>query len=155
MMKNHKVKEMRGVTFLHSETGTEGGWWAMQEDDFVTEDGHWGYEGLQCLEEGDDFTVFAEEGSVLWHGIIHPDSKSGRISRQVIRKGKLVEDRTRNSKLLAECGYIGFRRIWIPRLGESSSTAIKDAYSSANRNFNRMSRGADEGDGVHEEEKGR
>lgn len=94
MMKNHKVKEMRGVTFLHSETGTEGGWWAMQEDDFVTEDGHWGYEGLQCLEEGDDFTVFAEEGSVLWHGIIHPDSKSGRISRQVIRKGKLVEDRT-------------------------------------------------------------
>jgi hypothetical protein len=33
------VKEMRGVCFLHSETGTEGGWWAMQEDGFVTEDG--------------------------------------------------------------------------------------------------------------------
>ena|ERR1035437_527197 len=93
-MMNHTVKEMKGVTFLHSETGTEGGWWAMQEGEFVTEDGHWRYEGLQCLKEGDDFTVFAEDGSVLWHGIIHPDSKTGRISRQVIREGKLVKDRT-------------------------------------------------------------
>ena len=35
------MKEMKGVCFLFSETGTEGGWWAMQEDGFVTEDGHW------------------------------------------------------------------------------------------------------------------
>jgi hypothetical protein len=88
------MKEMKGVCFLHSETGTEGGYWAMQEDGFVTEDGHWRYEGMQLLEEGDDFTVFADDGSVLWHGIIHRDSTTGRIPRQVIRKGKLVNDRT-------------------------------------------------------------
>lgn len=51
------LKEMKGVCFLFSETGTEGGWWAMQEDGFVAEDGHWKYEGLQLLKEGDDFTV--------------------------------------------------------------------------------------------------
>ena len=88
------MKEMQGICVLFSETGTEGGWWAMQQDGFVTEDGHWRYEGLQCLEEGDDFTVFADDGSVLWHGIIHRDSKTGRTPRQVIRKGKPVNDRT-------------------------------------------------------------
>ena len=65
------MKEMKGVCFLFSETGTEGGWWAMQEDRFVTEDGHWSYEGLQYLKNGDDFTVYADDGSVLFHGIIH------------------------------------------------------------------------------------
>ena len=86
------MKEMKRVCFLHSETGTEGGWWAMQEDGFVTEDGDWSYEGLQCLEEGDDFTVFAEDGSVLWHGIIRQDSKTGAVPRKVIRKGKVIVD---------------------------------------------------------------
>ena len=88
------VKEMKGVCFLFSETDTEGGWWAMQEDGFVTEDGHWRYEGLQYLEGGDGFTVFAEDGTVLWHDIIHRDSTTGSIPRQVIRKGKLANDRT-------------------------------------------------------------
>lgn len=87
------MKEMKGVCFLHSETGTEGGWWAMQEDGFVTEDGDWRYEGMQCLEEGDDFTVFAEDGNVLWHGIIRRDSKTGRIPRQIFRNGKPVNSR--------------------------------------------------------------
>jgi hypothetical protein len=59
------MNEMKGVCFLFSETGTEGGWCAMQEDGFVTEDGHWKYEGLQYLEEGDDFTVYADDGCVL------------------------------------------------------------------------------------------
>ena len=56
------TREMKGVCFLFSETGTEGGWWAMQEDGFVTEDGHWKYEGLQYLRDGDDFTVYADDG---------------------------------------------------------------------------------------------
>lgn len=64
------MKEIKGVCFLHSETGTEGGWWAMQEDGFITADGHRDYEGLHLLREGDDFTVYAEDGSVLFHGII-------------------------------------------------------------------------------------
>ena len=50
------------------------------------------YEGLQYLEEGDDFTVFADDGSVLWHGIIHQDTKTGAIPHRVIRKGKVVVD---------------------------------------------------------------
>ena len=88
------TKEMKGVCFIFSETGTEGGWWAVQEDGFADENGYWDYKGLRFLEEGDDFTVYAQDGSVLWHGIIHRDSKTGRIPRQVIRKGKLVNDRT-------------------------------------------------------------
>ena len=87
--------EMKGVAFLFSETGTEGGWWAMQEDGFLNEDGvHWSYDGLRLLEEGDDFTVYADNGSVLWQGIIHPDTTTGLIPRQLLRKVKLVNDRT-------------------------------------------------------------
>jgi hypothetical protein len=88
------TKEMKGVCFLFSETGTEGGWWAMQQDGSADENGHWSYAGLQYLEEGDDFTVYAVDGSELWHGIIHPDTTTGLIPRQILRKGKLVNDRT-------------------------------------------------------------
>ena len=86
------MKEMKGVCFLHSETGTEGGWWAIQEDGFADKDGNWSYEGLRCLEEGDDFTVFGDDGGVLWHGIIHQDTKTGAVPHRVIRKGKVVTD---------------------------------------------------------------
>jgi hypothetical protein len=88
------IRETKGVCFLFSKTGTEGGWWAVQEDGFETEDGYWKYEGLQYLQEGDDFTVYADDGSVLFHGIIHRDTKTGAIPHQVIRKGKVVIDRT-------------------------------------------------------------
>ncbi len=88
------MKEMKGVCFLHSETGTEGGWWAIQADGFVTEDGDWRYEGMQYLEGGDDFKVFDDNGSVLWHGIIHQDCKTGAVPHRVIRKGKVVTDRS-------------------------------------------------------------
>jgi hypothetical protein len=63
------MKEMKRVSFLFSETGTEGGWWAIQEDGFVTEvenEGQqWSYEGLRILGEGDDFTVYGDDDSVL------------------------------------------------------------------------------------------
>ena len=45
------MKEMKGVTFLHSETGTEGGWWAMQEDGFANEDGHWDMRACSTLKK--------------------------------------------------------------------------------------------------------
>lgn len=86
------MREMKGVCFLHSETGTEGGWWAMQEDGYISDDGHWRYEGMQYLEEGDDFTVFADNGSVLWHGIIHQGSETCAVPHRVIRNGKVVTD---------------------------------------------------------------
>ena len=88
------LKEMKGVCFLFSETGTEGGWWAMQEDGFIAEDGHWKYEGLQLQKEGDDFTVYAEDGSVLFRGVIHQDALTGAIPRRVIRDGKLANHPT-------------------------------------------------------------
>ena len=44
--------------------------------------------------DGDDFTVYADDGSVLWHGIIHQDTTTGLIPRQVLLKDKLVNDRT-------------------------------------------------------------
>ena len=50
-------KAMKEACFLFSESGTEGSRWAMPEDGFVTEDGHWKHEDLQCLKEGYDFTV--------------------------------------------------------------------------------------------------
>jgi hypothetical protein len=88
------LKEMRGVCLLFSESGTEGGWWAMQQDRFITEDGHWSYQCLHYLLKGDDFTVYAEDGAVLFHGVIHPDGKTGAVPRQVMRIGKLVNHRT-------------------------------------------------------------
>ena len=103
-------KKMKGVCFLFSETGTEGGWWAIQEDGFVTEDGCWKYEGLQYLKEGDDFTVYAGNGSVLFHGIIHQDSRTGAIPHQVIRNGKLVSDPTRKQQVVG-----GFWVHWIQK----------------------------------------
>jgi hypothetical protein len=88
------MKEMHGVAFLFSETGTEGGWWAMHEDGFMMEDGfHWQYEGPRELQEGDEFTVYAEDGSVLWTGTIKYDKKTNLRARQVMRKGKLVNSR--------------------------------------------------------------
>ena len=87
------IKEMKGFCFLYSETGTEGGYWAMQENGFMHEDGiHCSYEGLRELEENDDFTVYTEDGKILWSGIIHQDSTTGAIPHQVIRKGKLTTD---------------------------------------------------------------
>ena len=50
------------------------------------------YECVRYLEEGDDFTVYADDGSALFHGIIHQDSRTGAIPRQIIRNGKLVND---------------------------------------------------------------
>lgn len=79
------MKEMNGFCFLFSETGTEGGWWAMQKDGFKTPDGYESYEGLEYLEEGDDFTVFGDDGSIIWHGIIHRDSTTGAVPHMVFR----------------------------------------------------------------------
>jgi hypothetical protein len=80
------MREMRGVCFLFSETGTEGGRWAIQEDGFVTqgenEGEQWSYAGLRILGEGDDFTAYGDDDSVLFHGIIHRDTKTGAVSRR-------------------------------------------------------------------------
>ncbi|HUO14044.1 MAG TPA: hypothetical protein VMX38_03585 [Verrucomicrobiae bacterium] len=104
------MKEMKGVCFLFTETGTEGGWWAIQEDGFVDEEGYWSYNGLRPLKNGDDFTVYAEDGSVLWHGIIHQDSKTGAIPHRVIRKGKVVIDNSWKQQVVS-----GFWVHWVQK----------------------------------------
>jgi len=95
------MKEMKGVCFLHSETGTEGGWWAVQEDGFADNDGHWTYDGLRYLEARDDFTVYADDGRVIFHDIIRRDTRTGAIPHQVVRKGKLVNHRSWKQQIVA------------------------------------------------------
>ncbi len=70
------IKEVKGVCLLFTETGMEGGRWAMQE-----ENGRWKYEGRQYLEEGEDLTVYGDDGGVLFNGIIHQNSRTGAIPR--------------------------------------------------------------------------
>jgi hypothetical protein len=104
------MKKMKGVCFLFSETGTEGGWWAMQEDGFADKDGSWSYEGLQILAEGDGFTVYADDGSVLFHGIIYRDTETGAIPRQILLNGKLVNHPTWKHQAVG-----GMRVHWIQK----------------------------------------
>lgn len=87
------MKEMTGFCFLHSETGTEGGWWAFQEDGFMEADGiHCSYDGLRYLEEGDELTIFTDDKSVLYNGVIKKDTTTGLVEHQIFRKGKWKTD---------------------------------------------------------------
>lgn len=59
--------ELEGVLHFWSETGTEGGYWAFQDKNFIfppTEKWpheRWSYEGLHVLEDGDILTIFSKE----------------------------------------------------------------------------------------------
>ena len=70
---------IRGTLFLWSETGTEGGHWALQDERFVTQTGlappfdqSWDYRGLRPLNDGDRLTIFdkADPSKIVWQGII-------------------------------------------------------------------------------------
>jgi hypothetical protein len=67
---------IRGKCHLHSETGTEGGHWALQDERFIEpptpEWPHerWSYDGLNYLEDGDHLKIFDPEGSIYWEGSI-------------------------------------------------------------------------------------
>lgn len=72
------MAEYKGVLTFYSETGTEGGYWAFQDEKFIEPasitfpDGHWLYEGLHVLENGDDLTIYGkdEKEGIIWHGLI-------------------------------------------------------------------------------------
>ena len=76
--KDQEGKPIHGVLLLHSETGTEGGYWAFQDKRFITPakpgEGHdqWSYQGLHILEDGDKLTIYSDEkkSSILWEGVI-------------------------------------------------------------------------------------
>jgi hypothetical protein len=55
-----------GFLHFHSETGTEGGYWAFQSSD------NWSYEGLHILKNGDQLKIFSNESptEVVWKGEI-------------------------------------------------------------------------------------
>lgn len=70
--------EMRGICHFHSETGTEGGYWAFQDERHIKPPdadhphGQWSYEGLHVLKDGDHLTILDKENGnqVLWSGKI-------------------------------------------------------------------------------------
>lgn len=69
--------ELKGVLHLWSETGTEGGYWAFQDERFIeppTDDypyAKWSYDGLHVLENGDELTIYhPETNKVVWQGQI-------------------------------------------------------------------------------------
>ena len=61
--------EIKGTLFLWSETGTEGGYWAIQDERFIeppTGDWphpRWSYDGLKVLEDGDLLKIFNPDGT--------------------------------------------------------------------------------------------
>jgi len=70
---NTLEETLEGVLFFHSETGTEGGYWAFQDSRHIQENGaSWSYEGLHILENGDHLTIYhPDEGKEVWSGVIN------------------------------------------------------------------------------------
>lgn len=70
------LSPIRGILHLHIETGTEGGYWALQDERFIERSTdtwpheRWSYDGLKILEDGDRLRIFAPDGSVHWEGVI-------------------------------------------------------------------------------------
>lgn len=71
-------KTLRGQCCFHSETGTESGYWAFQDEKFIKNSGagfpleQWSYEGLHILENGDLLTIFMPDdpAQIVWEGEI-------------------------------------------------------------------------------------
>ena len=70
--------ELKGVLHFWSETGTEGGRWAFQNEKFIsppTSDWpheKWSYDGLHVLEDNDELTIYLKEdpNKIVWSGKI-------------------------------------------------------------------------------------
>ena len=62
---------LNGLCVFHSETGTEGGFWAFQDERFI-EPTRYSYDGLHILVDGDKLTIYSKDSSksVVWSGII-------------------------------------------------------------------------------------
>jgi hypothetical protein len=71
-----KKKALQGVAFFWSETGTEGGYWAFQDGQYISQHPtlgtQFGYEGLHVLHDGDYLTIYdkTDPKKVVWEGII-------------------------------------------------------------------------------------
>jgi len=73
------METIKGTLFLWSETGTEGGYWALQDERFITPpvEGSdwkwpkWSYDGLKVLEDGDYLKILSPDGTTYWEGTIN------------------------------------------------------------------------------------
>ena len=74
-----KRDPIKGVLYFYSETGTEGGYWAFQDEEFIFppkpgfSDVQWSYDGMHILKNGDYLKVFSKTNSrkIVWEGIIN------------------------------------------------------------------------------------
>jgi hypothetical protein len=66
-----KPKKIEGTLEDFSETGTEGVWWALVDDE------NSGYDNLHIIEPGDHLTILDQLGRKLWSGVIRYDRKAG------------------------------------------------------------------------------
>ena len=72
------IATFKGVLHFFSETGTEGGSWAFQDERFITPptkshpDEQWSYDGLHVLKDGDELTIYDKKHpkKVVWQGTI-------------------------------------------------------------------------------------
>lgn len=62
---------IKGKLEAYFETGTEGVLWAVYEN------GQTGYDGLNILEEGDELTIYGNDGRVVFQGAVDPDRQIG------------------------------------------------------------------------------
>jgi len=70
-MPNEK-EAIKGVCSFHTETGTEGGYWAFHDARFISVDGQWSYRGMYVLRDGDRLTIYKPDkpGEVVWQGVV-------------------------------------------------------------------------------------
>src|SRR5437867_1927106 len=66
------MEEYSGWLHIYSEQGMEGGFvWALQDERFaMCRGGGWSQAGTVFLENGDELTVYEDNGKVLWSGKI-------------------------------------------------------------------------------------
>lgn len=73
-MSEHKTLD--GILHFYSETGTEGGFFAVQDEKYISDLGkvteQWKYEGLHLLKDSDYLRIFDyDRQTELWSGTIN------------------------------------------------------------------------------------
>jgi len=60
---------LEGVLTFHSETGTEGGYWAFQDSRYIIDEDNWDQKGLYVLRDMDYLMIFdPETKKEVWSG---------------------------------------------------------------------------------------
>lgn len=62
-------KEVKGIFDGWFETGTEGTYWSLQDENYIDENGMYSYDGLKLIKNGDHLTIFwPKSENVAWEG---------------------------------------------------------------------------------------